>query len=575
MDKENIYIDSNEDIQSVIQKIQSAETENLDLMVPTGARILQNIVDAHLIKEAGDESGKVLTMVTSDLMGRIFAERAGLAVSGRAGAEVVTTKTLSGTGRISDIIPRKKTAPADFLSINNSPSLKPLLAKAKTSISKSAQSGKTAEKKSGNFFAAKSKGETGANFLKSYREERFKTNVFKDLSQINKKKSFRSFRFKPSYLIGGVAVAALVIGFVVFGQTLPRADVTIYPSREIKVTAVDVLISSENSVSDFSKGIISGELLTLEKSETGEFSATGIKDVSEKAKGKITVYNTYSSQPQNLIVSRFQTEDGKIFWTTKSLTVPGAVIKDGQTTPGQIGADVVAAEPGETYNIGPAKFTMPALKGTPKGEKIYAVSEVAMAGGKTGRSSVVSADDITKASGELKDKLKPQFNDFKTNLPNDFQFWPEAYNEELADSSTSPELGVSAEKFKASIKMVARAVVFKTKNLDDYINQELFLTLNEDKMLLTLSKEISFLKPPVVDYQKGTVLASLSVKYDVIDKLDTESFTKEILNKQEKEIKRIFSVYKNIDRVEVKLSPFWVRTLPSNPERVKIKIVGL
>ncbi|MBI4118658.1 MAG: hypothetical protein HY452_00125, partial [Parcubacteria group bacterium] len=175
MDKENIYIDSNEDIQSVIQKIQSSETENLDLMVPTGARILQNIVDAHLIKEAGDERGKVLTMVTSDLMGRIFAERAGLAVSGRAGAEVVTTKTLSGTGRISDIIPRKKTAPADFLSINNSPSLKPLLAKAKTSISKSAQSGKTAEKKSGNFFSAKSKGETGANFLKSYREERFKT----------------------------------------------------------------------------------------------------------------------------------------------------------------------------------------------------------------------------------------------------------------------------------------------------------------------------------------------------------------------------------------------------------------
>lgn len=576
MNKQNIYIDLNEDIQSVIQKIQEAETENLDLVVPTGARILQNIVDAHLIKESGDENGKVLTVVTSDLMGRIFAERAGLSVSGRAGALEANPRQAASTGRISDIIPRKKIASAGFSPAQRSPELSPFLARARTPASKSSvHSSRTGAKKTDDFFTSKNKGETGANFLKSYREERVKTNVFRDLSQINKQKSFKFFRFSPAYFVGGVVVAAIVIGFVVFGQTLPRADVTIYPSREIKNTAVDVLVFGDAAAVDFSKGIIPGELLTLEKTETGEFTATGSKNVSEKAKGKITVYNTYSSQPQNFIVSRFQAEDGKIFWTTKSVTVPGAVIKDGQTTPGEISADVVAAEAGEAYNIGPARFIMPALKGTPKGEKIYAVSVAAMAGGKTGRSTVVSAEDAERAAGELKEKLKPQFGEFRNNLPDGFQLWPEAYNEELADSSVSPELGSSADKFNASVKVVARAVIFKTEDLEAYINRELSLTLDESKNLLPLSKEISFLKQLVVDYQKGTIAATLSVKYDVIDEMDLESFKKEILGKREKESKRIFSVYKNIERVEVKLSPFWVRAVSSNPDRVKIKVMGL
>ena len=62
MAKENIYIDLNEDIQSVIGKIQETDSEEIDLIVPTGARVLQNIVDAHLIQEVGVASGKILSM---------------------------------------------------------------------------------------------------------------------------------------------------------------------------------------------------------------------------------------------------------------------------------------------------------------------------------------------------------------------------------------------------------------------------------------------------------------------------------------------------------------------------------
>ena len=157
---------------------------------------------------------------------------------------------------------------------------------------------------------------------------------------------------------------------VVAMRVLPKADLNVYPVRENVTENVGVFISSKDSKIDFDKGIIPGELLTLEKTESGEFSATGMKEVSQKAKGKITIYNVYSSQSQSLVPSRFQAEDGKIFWTIKSVVVPGAILKDGKTTPGQIEADVAAGEAGEAYNIGPAKFSMPALKNTAKAGKI-------------------------------------------------------------------------------------------------------------------------------------------------------------------------------------------------------------
>ena len=160
-------------------------------------------------------------------------------------------------------------------------------------------------------------------------------------------------------------------------------------------------------------------------------------------------------------------------------------------------------------------------------------------------------------------------------MPVGFQLWPEAYNEELAESSSAPEAGEAADKFNANIKMVARAIVFRSQDLDNYINQQISAGLKEGKTLLMSSKEISFIKSPVVDYQKNAITASLAVRYDVIDNFDAEDFKKSILKKKISDVNKIKSGYKNIERVEVKFWPFWVRRVPANSDRVTIKIVGM
>lgn len=580
--KENIYIDLDEDIQSVIQKIKDSESDNLDLIMPTGTRVIQNIIDTHLLKESGDEFGKNLTIVTSDLMGKIFAERAGLAVLNRnefdeeSGGSVATQAV--STGRISDIVPRKRGVPVR--KIVSQKSSKKQYENKKDNIEENNIKSKSkffapklesSKKSSEQAFDRKNKGEIGAGFLKSYRDERNKVSVFKELSRINKNRRRFPFKMSIAAFVLGVLTVTLIIVLLVASRTLPKAEIIIYPARTQDSKTIEVLISSSDSKADFENGIIPGDLISLEKFENGEFQATGLRNVSEKARGKVTVYNEYSSQAQNFIASRFQSENGKIFWATKAFSVPGM----SGSSPGKVEIDVVAAEVGDSYNIGPSRFTMPALKGTVRGGKIYAVSTMAMNFAKSDQAKIVSSEDLSKAYDFLKEKIRPQLQPLRQNLPFGFQLWSEAYNEELAETLSNPEVGEIADKFTASVKMIARAVVFKSDDFESYINSKISNGIEDGKVFLPGSKEISFSKSPVVDYQKGSIQALINVKYDIIDNPDIEKFKESVLNKNKKEINEIVQAYKNIERAEVRYSSFFTRKVPSNPDKVKIMIYGL
>ena len=86
-------------------------------------------------------------------------------------------------------------------------------------------------------------------------------------------------------------------------------------------------------------------------------------EVAQKSKGKITVYNEYGSSPQILIATtRFQSVEGLIFRTLKTISVPGARVENGKTIAGAIDVEVIADKAGQVYNVAPGKFTIPAFK---------------------------------------------------------------------------------------------------------------------------------------------------------------------------------------------------------------------
>src|SRR3989344_6062534 len=105
--------------------------------------------------------------------------------------------------------------------------------------------------------------------------------------------------------------------------------------------------------------IISGE-------ESKVVQDTKTKDVIEKAKGTVLIYNNFSSVPQRLdIDTRLEGSNGKIYKTVKKIVVPGMR----SSAPGSVEVGIYAAAGGEEYNSGPLDFTIFGFKGTPKYSK--------------------------------------------------------------------------------------------------------------------------------------------------------------------------------------------------------------
>src|SRR3989344_4829723 len=138
---------------------------------------------------------------------------------------------------------------------------------------------------------------------------------------------------------------------------------------------IPILVDTKSSRPNFFSGVIPGEILELVKTEEAEFKSTGKKNIEERARGAIKIYNAYSSSPQKLVATtRFTDDSGKIFKLTKTVTVPGALIENGQIKPSFIEAEAEASGIGEDFNIGSGRFKIPGFEGTPKYETFYGES---------------------------------------------------------------------------------------------------------------------------------------------------------------------------------------------------------
>lgn len=85
MDSAKIFIDTDNEITFVLEKILSAKNERVCLIVPDRASLFTSISGLKLIKRVIDKSNKLLVIVTLDQNGSDLAGQAGLIVVSRVG----------------------------------------------------------------------------------------------------------------------------------------------------------------------------------------------------------------------------------------------------------------------------------------------------------------------------------------------------------------------------------------------------------------------------------------------------------------------------------------------------------
>src|SRR3989344_4482905 len=210
--------------------------------------------------------------------------------------------------------------------------------------------------------------------------------------------SFLNLSKKTLTLLG---ISVVVLFVVVLFVTTGSAKIIIKPVAHSLDLSLTINTSDKFSSVNLENRTIPGQLFSIEKRVEQTFPATGERDIIQKARGKIAIYNEYGTAPQVLIATtRFESSGGLIFRTLKTVTVPGTKVINGEIIPGSIEVEIIVDKAGEFYNIDAGRFTIPAFKekgDNDRYQKYYGMSKEPMKGGIVGKAKVVTDQDYLKA----------------------------------------------------------------------------------------------------------------------------------------------------------------------------------
>jgi len=375
-------------------------------------------------------------------------------------------------------------------------------------------------------------------------------------------------------LVWGI-VAIFVVGALVSlaSNFLARASVVITPK-----TDVVTLDHNLTAVKSGTEGKLHFETMTLAVSDTKSIPATGRENVSKKATGTMTVQNNYSNKSQNLVAgTRFKAPNGKIYRANKAFTVPGMSKVDGANVAGTVDIAVTADASGESYNQGPAQFTIPGFIGSPKYEKITGVSKADMVGGFEGEINVASEADVAAARTELESSLNDRVTrEAASQIPEGFIAYPSTFITTFSDTygfGTTASATADTVAIKGTAQL--RGVVLKTSELSTFIAEYSPEPYDGSPIEVPdlAGLVLTIRDSGLINFDTATTLTlHLAGTAHVTKLIDREKLANALAGTPKSSQDEIFRTFPEIVKADTNFLPAWVRRYPDDASRISIQV---
>lgn len=512
-----IYVNKSDEPTLIAEKIIDTDAKEIVLNIPKFSKIADSLANFHLIKrEAEALDKKVIIESVDDKV---------IELCGISGIEAVNPFFVKSRRQFSDIV------------IQNSGSSSK---KDKASIKR---------------------------VLDLEEEERVPASV--------KRKKLRfilpNIPFRKGLIIAAVGIAVISLLVIIF-KVLPRAEVNLV-TKKINWEYKDVVKADKIlAASDIVSARIPGQLFSQAKNMSFAFPASGRKEVAKKAGGIITVYNSYSSDPQPLVArTRFETPDGKIFRLAKELIVPGAKVVNGQITPSSIDAEVIADQAGPSHNIGPVEqYAIPGFKGTPKYKTFYGRSTGSMVGGFIGESAYPLDSDIKKAKAEATQKLEDAIKaSLGAQVPQGFKILEGASEFIITKQNIIDEVDAN-NNFSIFVEGELNILAFREKDLENMLVEKAKKEIG--KNIKAKSFELAYTGIAKPNFKLGQMTFLIAFTSILVPAIDQQALIQQVTGKTESDLKILIFSLPDIESAQISLWPFWVGHVPTSESRISILI---
>lgn len=543
-----IYIDTDDDVTSIVGRIKASEEVVVALVPPKRIGVLQSVVNLRLLQRAAKNAHKRLAIVTTDPALMNLASGLAIPVAKNINAQAKVLE-VSDDDDISDVIDGNDIA-VDATSRRSAGG------------SKSA----TEDKEISAAVAAietddKIKNDLDADGVPDDQQEPKKSPKKKI-----KVPNVNSLRKK--ILIGG-GLAVVLIGFLVWAIVFaPSATITI----QAKTSAVEVekslsLVPSGDK--DAAEGVLPPVVKQKKTNESVEFEATGSREVGEMAAG--TVAFCYNEEPfsgqtgqKNAITLDAGTRlyaNGVQFTIDSGVTVEGGQNEAGECAT-YYSVKATAVNIGEEGNI--KQNTVMSVSGY---SGLTALAKTDFTGGSKETVKVVQQSDVDAAVAKLREKgdsdavrdeLMGQMSDSTMVIDGSFSV-------SQGEVKVTPGVGETPEgdntKATASIELTYTLVGVNRDDLSKVLDAQLKSQTDEAKQKVYNNglDEVKFSGFTTTD---NGYTVSVTTNGHVGPVIDEDEVKRQAVGKKSEEIKELLKQTDGANDVSVTMSPFWVSAAP-------------
>ena len=352
------------------------------------------------------------------------------------------------------------------------------------------------------------------------------------------------------------------ITFAYMYQVKAKVVLTVKPNM---VKTDESIIFSASSQSDYSKNIIGGKSITTSIAGTTSTNATGKKDVGEKAKGTVTVYNVSDTEKlESGTQIKSKTSNGLLFILDKDITVASG----SASSPGKTDVNVTAKDIGTDYNLpSGTKFTIGNIS------TLEAKNDSAFSGGLKKQVTVVSKEDIAKLTSALPKSLEDKArNDIAQKAGGDdtlLQFLAVAGMEK---DKFDKKVGDEAKTIKLSATINFQGMTYSNDELMKYAASRLAQKYSEASFA---EKSVKVSIKNAKKKNDKEVAATASLEGGLLPKIDTDDVAKKIQGKSLKNAKTLLSDLPQVAKSDIQFSPgipLLPHLFPSLPKNITVTI---
>lgn len=519
---EILYLESDEEITSVIDKIKQSKTNRLCLVVPRDATLLQSVVNLKLLLKEASNLGKNIALVTADKIGRNLAAKVGLVVYESIKVQQPLYQPPPPVPTAQEIIEINDAAPAP------------------------AEQEQKPKGVSVHHFQEQTK-----KWQKPPTPPKTQTGWSHQPTVQARPADWSKWK-KVIWPLSALVLILILIGaFLV----LPKVEVKLKVKSENYQGSTDIQVSSEQATSIENK-IFPGKLVDITKEKEDKFPTTGKRNLGGKASGTITIYNNLDSNAHSFAAGTKLSSSSKTFILKDSVSVPGATVQNLKIVPGSVNAEIEAENPGEDYNVKAGRFTIVGLSAGQQ-EAIYGQSSKDLTGGFSKEVQVVSQTDYDGAKAkmiqELNDNLKKELQGQSSGLA----VLDEATQIDLVEETSSAKVDSEATEFNLKIKERLRAMVFDRNNFNQFVIKILEARLPSDKMLSLGPNDL--ISPQIKEkkYDQGSLSLEAKVSAQMSSRVDIQKVKENLLGKSQKQSQDYLNHLDGIDSSEIRYSPSW------------------